>query len=257
MNDTHGQKGEGWIGFDLDGTLAKYDGWKGIDHIGEPVRPMVELIRRMHDEGKVVKIMTARVSPRENPEIAKTRYPLYAGDGVGDVPEYAARWMLEMRKAGHVNDQAEACGFYSKKEWTARDFIADWCLENLGFLPEIVYQKDHLMIDLYDDRVKQVVPNEGVLVEDIAMSKRLRVKEVHIVHDTHTIDIRWVSRILLFLAGLCFGASLVFCLEGWLTASSIGEKEKKLHDAVYEYMGELAHERAHGYVDRVLGPVAP
>ena len=34
MNDTHGETGKGWYGFDLDGTLAKYDGWKGIDHIG-------------------------------------------------------------------------------------------------------------------------------------------------------------------------------------------------------------------------------
>ena len=65
MNDTHGEQGKGWYGFDLDGTLAKYDGWKGIDHIGEPVKPMVELIRRMHDEGKVVKIVTARVAPRK------------------------------------------------------------------------------------------------------------------------------------------------------------------------------------------------
>jgi len=27
---------KGWVGVDLDGTLAHYDGWKGADHIGEP-----------------------------------------------------------------------------------------------------------------------------------------------------------------------------------------------------------------------------
>lgn len=27
----------GWIGVDLDGTLAEYHGWKGVDHIGPPV----------------------------------------------------------------------------------------------------------------------------------------------------------------------------------------------------------------------------
>ncbi len=26
----------GWIDVDLDGTLAQYDGWKGVAHIGEP-----------------------------------------------------------------------------------------------------------------------------------------------------------------------------------------------------------------------------
>ena len=171
MSDTHGVNGEGWIGFDLDGTLAKYDGWQGIDHIGEPIEAIVRLAKKFHAEGKRVKILTARVAPRPHPEMAKTRYPLYAGDGIGDVPEYAAGWMLEMRKAGHVNDQAEACAFYFKEEWTARDFIADWCLENLGFLPEIVHEKDHLMLELYDDRVKQVVPNKGILVEDLAKER--------------------------------------------------------------------------------------
>lgn len=33
---------KGWIGVDLDGTLAEYDGWKGPDEIGAPVEPMVE-----------------------------------------------------------------------------------------------------------------------------------------------------------------------------------------------------------------------
>ena len=82
MNDTHGAEGKGWYGFDLDGTLAKYDGWKGIDHIGEPVKPMVELIKRMHDEGKVVKVMTARVAlrPFEAGKARELRH-LFRADG--------------------------------------------------------------------------------------------------------------------------------------------------------------------------------
>lgn len=28
---------EGWIGVDLDGTLAHYSGWSDPDHIGEPI----------------------------------------------------------------------------------------------------------------------------------------------------------------------------------------------------------------------------
>ena len=30
-HDTHGVSGRPWYGFDLDGTLAKYNGWKGIE----------------------------------------------------------------------------------------------------------------------------------------------------------------------------------------------------------------------------------
>ena len=35
----------GWIGVDLDGTLAIYTGWKGCDHVGEPIPPMVERVK--------------------------------------------------------------------------------------------------------------------------------------------------------------------------------------------------------------------
>ena len=52
---------DGWIGVDLDGTLAHYDGWKGLEHIGEPVPAMVERVRQWLQDGKRVKIMTARV----------------------------------------------------------------------------------------------------------------------------------------------------------------------------------------------------
>ena len=37
---------KGWIGVDLDGTLAMYDGWVGVSHIGEPVPAMLQRVRR-------------------------------------------------------------------------------------------------------------------------------------------------------------------------------------------------------------------
>lgn len=122
LRDTHGVTGDGWYGFDLDGTLARYDGWKGIDHIGEPIPAMVALIKRLHAEGKIVKVMTARVAPRN--------------DTVN----------------GH----------------DARYYVCEWCAKHLGFTPDVVFQKDAHMIQLYDDRVKQVVPNTGILVENLA-----------------------------------------------------------------------------------------
>lgn len=49
-----------WVGFDLDGTLAKYDEWRGIEHIGEPIMEMVMRLKKYLDEGVEVKIFTAR-----------------------------------------------------------------------------------------------------------------------------------------------------------------------------------------------------
>ena len=55
----------GWIGVDLDGTLAFYDGWKGPSHIGPPVPTMVNRVKTWLREGKEVKIFTARASVPE------------------------------------------------------------------------------------------------------------------------------------------------------------------------------------------------
>ncbi len=51
----------GWIGVDLDGTLARYDNWVHDMHIGEPIMPMVERVLGWLDDGYNVKIMTARI----------------------------------------------------------------------------------------------------------------------------------------------------------------------------------------------------
>jgi hypothetical protein len=55
----------GWIGVDLDGTLAEYSGWRGTDHVGRPVRRMrlrvVAWLNGRHPSGSSdVRIFTAR-----------------------------------------------------------------------------------------------------------------------------------------------------------------------------------------------------
>ncbi len=112
-NDLHGFTGEGWIGVDLDGTLAFYDGWKGPKHIGEPIPKMLDRVRAWLARGRKVKILTARVSP-----------------GKEDAVECRCEIMAWLVKQG------------------------------LGGL-EITHAKDHKMIELWDDRCVQVIPNTG------------------------------------------------------------------------------------------------
>lgn len=51
-----------WIGVDLDGTLAEYDGWKSASHVGRPIPKMVNRVKRWLKEGREVRVFTARVS---------------------------------------------------------------------------------------------------------------------------------------------------------------------------------------------------
>ena len=50
----------GWIGVDLDGTLAHYNGWVDETHIGEPIQGMADRVRGWLADGIDVRIFTAR-----------------------------------------------------------------------------------------------------------------------------------------------------------------------------------------------------
>lgn len=70
-------KNKKWIGVDLDGTLAKYDGWKGINNIGEPYPMVLKLIKEILEIGEYdIKIFTARVSEGEAAIIPIKKYCL-------------------------------------------------------------------------------------------------------------------------------------------------------------------------------------
>jgi len=126
MQDTHGELGTPWVGFDLDGTLAEYDHWVNYCHIGKPIEPMVKYIRYLHERGTLVKIVTARVAPK-------------------------------------ATDNSKPGGGTQEE---CREVIRKWCQKYLGFTPEVTHEKDHLMIELYDDRVKQVIRNKGIVLEE-------------------------------------------------------------------------------------------
>ena len=50
------------IAVDLDGTLAEYHGWKGFEHIGDPVPLMMTRVKHWIANGKTVVIFTSRVT---------------------------------------------------------------------------------------------------------------------------------------------------------------------------------------------------
>lgn len=116
----------GWIGVDLDGTLAVYDKFVDIRTIGAPIAPMVALVRQFIKDGKEVRIMTARVS------LEPVVTDLHTGEKV---------YMSDVHKA-----------------------IEQWCALNIGYKLPVTCVKDFHMEELYDDRAIQVEKNTGRLV---------------------------------------------------------------------------------------------
>jgi len=57
-----GKHSKGWIGVDLDGTLAYYLKWTAPDEIGGPIPAMVQYTKELIAKGEDVRIFTARGS---------------------------------------------------------------------------------------------------------------------------------------------------------------------------------------------------
>jgi hypothetical protein len=112
----------GWIGFDLDGTLAYVDHDKPYNpmEIGAPIPKMVELCRMYLSEGYEVRILTARASKSQ--------------------PRGG------LREAAYIQSMRN---------------IAEWCEKHIGTPLRVTSEKDYGMIMLYDDRARQVEYNTG------------------------------------------------------------------------------------------------
>lgn len=64
----------GWIGVDLDGTLARYDGWEhNHNQIGEPIQPMLRRVIGWLSNHQDVRIFTARASASGSDYVEQTR----------------------------------------------------------------------------------------------------------------------------------------------------------------------------------------
>jgi hypothetical protein len=50
------------VAIDLDGTLAEYNTWEGVYHIGPPVEKMVDIILKHISDGDTCIIFTSRLS---------------------------------------------------------------------------------------------------------------------------------------------------------------------------------------------------
>lgn len=101
---------KGWIGVDLDATLAYYDGWKGAEHIGDPVPKMLERVKKWLEEGIEVRIFTARVS----------------GDGRAGIPTAEVRKAIEDWCEKHVGRKlAVTC----TKDFHMRELWDDRCVQ--------------------------------------------------------------------------------------------------------------------------------
>jgi len=86
-------EGVGWIGVDLDGTLAEIGDWQGLQFIGKPIKLMVDRVKDWISQGYTVKIFTARVShkdPKLN-ELAEWHIKQWSKKNIGSALEVTCK----------------------------------------------------------------------------------------------------------------------------------------------------------------------
>jgi hypothetical protein len=120
-----------WIGVDLDGTLARYDGWTAWNVFGPPIPAMVDRIKDWRKGGVEVRIVTARV------------FPYIHGMTVPRGTTQCAMTEVFFTTQAMINA------------------IQDWTEQHVGERLPVTCAKDYGMIELWDDRAVQVVPNTG------------------------------------------------------------------------------------------------
>lgn len=99
---------------DLDGTLAEHTNSGNEFEIGKPVPLMLQRVLRWLQDGKEVRLVTARVNSEDNPNVSRQRTE-----------------------------------------------IDKWCKKYIGRTLPTTCKKSHAMIELWDDRAIQVIPNTG------------------------------------------------------------------------------------------------
>jgi len=113
---------EPYIGVDLDGTLARYEGWAPLDEIGEPIPKMIGKVKALKALGENIKIITARCA------------------AIGTADRVTGK---KLRYCDVIEP------------------IQKWCEIHLDFIPEVTNEKDYLMKYCLDDRAVAVKLNDG------------------------------------------------------------------------------------------------
>jgi hypothetical protein len=130
----------GWIGVDFDGTLFTFEGdtWVKWNVFGAPIKPMIERVLLWCAAGVPVRIVTARIG-----------LPINARNDPDDL--YMSQRL--------TNRCVVSGGLYS--DAMMQEALQDHMVHHgLPLLPVQCY-KGGKMIEFWDDRAIQVVPNTG------------------------------------------------------------------------------------------------
>lgn len=143
------------IAVDFDGTLARFEGWKGHRDLGEPIPRMVERVKAWLAEGHDVFILTARITPWKHSDVPAV--------GQVDVEE-------------------------------ARRLVEDWSEKHIGKRLEVTNIKGGFD-EFWDDHVCQIIPNTGVTLQEYVLGELLNAEKNEVDYHTRRVLARLACKV--------------------------------------------------------------
>lgn len=185
-----------WIGVDLDGTLAHWDGWVHPCNIGAPIPKMVERVKKWIADGIEVRVFTARVSP-----------PIFeAGVSVDDVKHAIGIWTLQ-----NIGTRLEAT---CQKDYLMRELWDDRAVSVRPNTGESVFETlaaANSTIGHYNAEIEELRVDNVKLLEELRKLSASLVKHQHEAFDAKAESER--LRQELEVANACIRSKVEFAIK--------------------------------------------
>lgn len=126
---------------DVDGVLAQYDGWKGLEHFGDPIHGAVEFTKKLSEKYEVCIFTTRAHAPSNKSEVEKNLTKLgFGGPGATAIESGEA----------HLSDE--------DAQKVLNSLLVQW-LDKHGFHYDRIEGKP-ICVAIVDDRAIECLPQQ-------------------------------------------------------------------------------------------------
>jgi len=101
----------------------------------------------------------------------------HIGAPIPRMVERVKQWLAEDKQVKIITARVAIRSTRSREECDkCIRAIWDWCKQHVGKVLAVVAEKDTFMVEMWDDRCKQVIPNTGISIEDQLVEARNIIK---------------------------------------------------------------------------------
>ncbi len=103
--------------------------------------------------------------------------PMIIGPPIPKMVERVKNWLAEGEVVKIMTARITAVPGLPFDRAASISNVQDWCEKHIGKRLDVISEKDYLMLQLWDDRAIQVIPNEGVTIAEKFYENMMKYEE--------------------------------------------------------------------------------